>query len=132
MLSFNIFNKTEVVEYYKKYPNQYYISIIPTGGPDGLPVLDDVPNVITLVFDDVMMDGPKSLYPIMDGFFEAKAFTDEQAKKLVDFIKKIPPNNIINIHCVEGRSRSVAVAKFILDQFSTGNNLVYKLLNDNC
>jgi len=131
MISLNILSRQEMLEYYKDHPNQYYISILPTGGPDGGRILEDSPKSLTLIFDDVLVDGPKSLHPIAEGFFEAKAFTKEQAKSLVEFIKSIPKNNIINIHCVQGRNRSIAVAKFILEQYSSGNSLVYNLLKEN-
>lgn len=120
-----------MLEYYKDHPDQYYISILPTGGPDGGRIVEENSKSITLVFDDVLEDGPKSLHPIAEGFFDAKAFTKEQAISLVEFIKNIPKNNVINIHCVQGRSRSIAVAKFILEQYSSGNSLVYQLLKEN-
>ena len=120
-----------MLDYYKDHPDQYYISILPTGGPDGGRILEDSDTTITLIFDDVLEDGPKSLHPIAEGFFDAKAFTKEQAISLVKFIKKIPEGSLINIHCVQGRSRSIAVAKFILEQYSSGNSLVYKLLKEN-
>lgn len=131
MISLNILSRKEMLEYYKNFPDQYYISILPTGGPDGGNILEENANGITLVFDDVLEDCLKSMYPIADEYFEAKAFTNSQARQLVRFIKSIPENSIINIHCVEGRSRSVAIAKFILEQYSYGNQLVYRLLNDN-
>lgn len=120
-----------MLEYYKDHPDQYYISILPSGGPDSGIILGNSSTGITLVFDDVLEDCLKSLHPIAEGHFKARAFTNEQAKQLVTFINSIPPNNIINIHCVEGRNRSIAVAKFILEQYSNGNSLVYKLLHDN-
>lgn len=131
MISINVLSRKEMLEYYKDHPDQYYISILPTGGPDGGRILEDSPRSITLVFDDVLQDGPKSLHPIAEGYFDARAFTKEQAVELVKFIKSIPEGEQINIHCVQGRSRSIAVAKFILEQYSTGNSLVYNLLKEN-
>lgn len=120
-----------MLDYYPKHLDQYYISILPTGGPDGGKIVDDGPNTITLVFDDVLEDGPKSLHPIAEGFFDAKAITKEQALELRRFIETIPENTVVNIHCVQGRSRSIAVAKFLLERYNEGNSLVYRLLKEN-
>lgn len=120
-----------MLEYYSDHTDQYYISILPTGGPDSNRILEDGPKSLTIIFDDVLEDGPKSLHPIDEGFFEAKAFTSSQARDLVKFIKTIPESSTINIHCVQGRSRSIAIAKFILERYSSGNSRVYNLLKEN-
>ena len=110
-------------------PNEYYISILPTGGPKGIPIFNQpAPNVITLVFDDVVEDSIKNKWPDGVGFFIAKAMTSSQADELCNFIKQIPSDATINVHCVEGKSRSVAIAAAIENTQQAGNAHVYKLL----
>lgn len=131
MISINIFSRREFIDLYKKtgnIHNQYYISILPTGGPDGDPILHPADNVITLIFDDVLKDELKSMLPIEDNMFMAKCFTVEQAKQLNKFINNIKIPCVVNIHCVEGRSRSFAIARFLLETITHGNKLVYELL----
>jgi predicted protein tyrosine phosphatase len=112
-------------------PNEYYISILPTGGPKGLPIFNgSYPNVITLVFDDTEKDSVKDKWPDGVGKFIARAMTVQQAEELYSFIKLIPDGATINIHCVEGKSRSVAIAAAILNTGQQGNAHVYKLVRD--
>jgi predicted protein tyrosine phosphatase len=127
-----IFSRSEMINRvsYGVLPNEYYISILPTGGPKGDPIFDQSSNVIILVFDDVEQDLVKDKWPDGIGNFIAKAMTIQQADELCAFIKTIPNDATINIHCVEGKSRSVAVASAIENSPQKGNAHVYKLLRD--
>lgn len=111
--------------------DEYFISILPTGGPKGERIFKrDHHNTITLIFDDVLQDELKNKYPDGEGFFTAKAFTIEQAITLNRFIKTIDIHKKINIHCVAGRSRSTAVARYIIESKTRMNATVYQLLKD--
>jgi len=127
-----VFSRAAMKDYIMSYgvlPNEYYISILPTGGPKGIPIFECLSaNVITLVFDDVLTDSVKNKWPDGVGFFIAKAMTLEQADELSKFIKQIPNGATINVHCVEGKSRSVAIAAAIENAPQAGNAHVYNLL----
>jgi len=131
-----VFSRNDFISYIRnkdiKNCGEYFISILPTGGPKGTPVIDNFPNVITLIFDDVEYDCIKSQYPDGLGLRFAKAMTDGQANDLVKFIKKLPEKYILNIHCVHGVSRSAAVAAVIENKPNPekGNRHVYKLIKD--
>jgi predicted protein tyrosine phosphatase len=68
-------------------------------------------NVLVLLFDDVIDENFNTM--------NAKSFTDEQAKEILDFLYKIKPTNSTElvIHCAMGSSRSVAVAEFAAEMF---------------
>lgn len=65
-------------------------------------------NVLNLVFDDVERDFDQ------DGQ-KAIAFTQEQAKIVVDFIEKNKNKSRCIVHCGAGVSRSGAIATFFND-----------------
>lgn len=125
----NVFSRNEMIEYGYR-PNEYYISILPTGGPKGEPIFQPASNVLTLVFDDVEKDCVKSTYPDGNGLRFAKAMSAAQARQVAVFIKKMPKKHILNIHCVHGVSRSAAMAAAInnTENFEAGNKLVYDLV----
>ena len=125
----NVFSRDQMIAY-GMLPNEYYISILPTGGPKGVSIFQNESNVLTLVFDDVQQDSIKDKWPDGIGTFVAKAMTIEQATQLVDFINSIPKNSTINIHCVDGKSRSVAIKAAILGNKLDGNPWVYKLVKE--
>ena len=144
MINIAIYNRNEFIEYLNKnqlsdntvpYIDEYFISILPTGGPKGVRIFEeDHSNVITLVFDDVLIDELKDKHPDGEGFFTAKAFTTEQAILLNKFIDSIDITKKINIHCVEGKSRSTSIARYILETKTYMNSTVYNQLketNDN-
>ena len=121
----------------EKFNGEFFISILPSGGPHSTPLFTEShPNVLTISFDDVESDGTKWGNDIQ-AYFDAKTMTSYQARELVTFIKKIPSESIVNIHCVYGSSRSGAVAQFLKDNFGAItnvdrdaiNNHVLKLLN---
>lgn len=136
-MKINVFSKEQFTEYLASNQisdntvedsPEYFISILPTGGPSGSAIFkQNHRNTITLIFDDVLQDGMKSKWPIEEGYFNAKAMTVEQATQLAKFIKTIPNNSIVNIHCVEGKSRSVAIAGVMLNS-PNGNPHVSALL----
>lgn len=112
-------------------PDEYYVSVLSTGGVNGIPIFENVPNVCTLVFDDVEYDCLKTQYPDGNGLRWARAMTALQADSLCKFVKQIPTNTTINIHCAWGHSRSKAVAAAIENATTTtGNKLVYTLIKE--
>jgi predicted protein tyrosine phosphatase len=62
----------------------------------------------------------------------AKAMTTNQADLLCEFVKKIPKDATINVHCVYGESRSMGVALAIenKDIEILGNRYVHKLVRE--
>jgi predicted protein tyrosine phosphatase len=112
-------------------PDEYYISILSTGGVNGIPIFENISNVCTMIFDDVTYDCLKTQYPDGNGLRWAKAMTERQADSLCKFVKQIPTDVTINIHCAWGHSRSKAIAAAIENATSTtGNKLVYKLIKE--
>jgi ethanolamine utilization protein EutA (predicted chaperonin) len=108
-----VFSRNAMIDYIMSHgvlPYVYYISILPTGGPHSFPIFNEnYPNVITLIFDDVLMDCVKT-NPGSNSLRFARAMTKKQADELCKFIKRVPTNATINIHCVEGKSRSLGMA----------------------
>lgn len=131
-----VFSRDAMIAHIKEVgvsPDEYYISILSTGGPKGVPIFKgSYPNVIALVFDDVTHDCIKTKYPDGVGLRFARAMTESQADRLCEFIKKIPANATINIHCVQGESRSVGIALAIenKDIEILGNRHVHKLVRE--
>ena len=106
---------------------QYFICIDSTGGPESTAYFEHQhDNVIRLVFDDVEADC-SNWGPDIQAYYNAVAMREEQAQLLFEFIKIIPKNSTINIHCAKGQSRSVAIKSFILNE-DAGNPHVLKLL----
>lgn len=127
----NVFSRDEIIEY-GYHPNEYYISILPTGGPKSVPIFKKADNVLTLVFDDVNTDCIKTKLPHSYGLRYAKAMTELQADKTAVFIETLPEDYVLNIHCVHGVSRSAAIAAAIENKPNTefGNSRVYNLIRD--
>ena len=108
MINISIYSRVEFISYLTtnninddtvESTDEYFISILPTGGPKGVKVFDrDHPNVITLIFDDVLQDELKDKYPDGVGYFTARAFTIGQAKVLKEFIYSMDIDKKINIH----------------------------------
>lgn len=117
--------------------DDYYVSILPTGGPKGEPIFyKEHMNVITMVFDDVLESGKMWGKDIND-YYDAVAITPDQAKVLHHFLQSIPDDSNVHIHCVYGISRTGAVAKYLRDNRNATvhnvdltyvNNRVYQLL----
>lgn len=127
----NVFSRDQMIEYGYR-PNEYYISILPTGGPKGVPIFKDLPNVITEVFDDVEYDCIKTQYPDGNGLRFAKALTSTQADNIAAFINSLPTDYILNIHCVHGSSRSAAIAEVLENKPCSKevNQRVYNMIKE--
>ena len=97
----------ENVETYKK---TFFISINDTCGTDETPYFENKDNVIVLFFDDVETD-------IQTKHGIAKAFTNIQAKQLLQFIDRNKDKESCIVHCAAGISRSGAVGTFVNDYF---------------
>jgi predicted protein tyrosine phosphatase len=122
----------------EQFVNDYFICINATGSIHSIPHFKlSHFNVLNLYFDDVLVDS-KKFYGPTDSEYEyfAKACTIDQAKQMFEFIDMIPDNSRVTMYCTKGKSRSVAVAKFInthinkidTDSSQTYNTLVYGLL----
>jgi len=117
--------------------DDYYVSILPTGGPKSEPIFyKEHTNTITMIFDDVVESG-KIWGKDINGYYDAVAITEKQAKILHCFLLSIPYQANIHIHCMYGVSRTGAVAKFLRDYKNATvhgidltyiNNRVYQLL----
>lgn len=117
----------------------YYVSILPTGGPKGEPIFyKEHTNAITMVFDDVLESG-KMWGKDINSYYDAVAITEAQAKVLYDFLQSIPDDSVVHVHCVYGASRTGAVAKYLRDyrnatvhnvDLTYVNNRVYQLLEN--
>jgi predicted protein tyrosine phosphatase len=116
----------------------YYVSILPTGGPKGVPIFNQQhTNAYTIVFDDVLESG-KFWGKDINRYYDAVAITEEQAKDLHYFLLSIPEDANVHIHCVYGKSRTGAVAKYLRDyrnavvhdiELEYVNERVYELLH---
>ena len=115
----------------------YFICINASGGIHNEPYFNlDHDNVLNMYFDDVLQDTIKYYGPTDSEYeFFAKACTVTQIKELYNFISKISDNSILHIYCTKGRSRSIAVAKYVneyinhIDYTVEGyNQLVYDQL----
>ena len=71
---------------------------------------EDHENVLNLNFDDVEHDGEPSPTNWNKG---TRAFTEEQANKLFQFIKKHRDKKTCIVHCMAGISRSAGCGTFI-------------------
>lgn len=122
-----------------KESKDYYVSILPTGGPKGEPIFyQQHPNAYTIVFDDVLESG-KMWGKDINAYYDAVAITEQQAKDLHCFLLSIPESSNVHIHCVYGESRTGAVAKYLHEnrnatvhnvELTYVNQRVYKLLKD--
>lgn len=81
----------------------------------------DHPNVLRLWFDDVFSDTEKS----PTNRYTCRAFSEEQAKKVFNFIKGNQDKDFI-VHCSAGISRSGAVGAFINDYLDSDRDFFQK------
>lgn len=63
-------------------------------------------NVLNIEFDDIQSEFEETKYG------KAIGITLDDAKKIVDFLKKNKDKKVLYIHCRSARSRSVAVGRF--------------------
>jgi len=81
-------------------------------------------NVITLYFDDVEHDGEIS----PTNKTENKAFTKQQAVRLIEFFESNKNVNTVLVHCAAGISRSGAVGRVALE-YLKGDRDNFKINN---
>lgn len=98
-----------------------FISINDTLGTDAVPYFTNHKNVKVLYFDDVEEDLETN-----QGI--AKAFTEQQAAEIIEFLEQNKHVTTAVIHCTAGISRSGAVGLFVNDYFG-GEHQVFKVLN---
>jgi len=87
----------------------FLISIVDTQNREGNFFKENHKNVLNLRFDDVEHDMEAS--PTQKE--NTKAFSNEQAKELFEFIKENRDKEQCVVHCMAGISRSGAVGTFI-------------------
>lgn len=94
----------------------FFISINDTFSKNK-PILENKSNVKVMYFDDVDKD---INVPLIGGGvkLKAKAFTNEQAEELYDFIKNQKGKSSCIVHCSAGISRSGAIGTFLCDYFN--------------
>lgn len=101
------------------------ISIGEPGASEGDPVIQDGwHDTLQLIFHDITPDtpDPDQAYTLM---------TLDDAKKIVEFVRKVAPNaNGIIVHCRAGISRSAAIAKWISAEYKLQFNQSYRKFND--
>jgi predicted protein tyrosine phosphatase len=93
----------------ERFDSIMFISIVDTENRQGPYFNEDHDNVINLRFDDVENDNEAS--PTQE--YETRAFSEKQAKKLYEFIKKHREKETCIVHCMAGISRSGAVGTFV-------------------
>lgn len=82
------------------------------------------PNVLNLDFDDVEKDGESSPTQL----YNTKAFSEEMASELIDFINKNKHKTQFIVHCMAGISRSGAIGTFI-NTIQDGDHEAFKRAN---
>lgn len=99
----------------ESFKNTFFISINNTDGRS-VPYLKDTYNVKVLYFDDVEKDME---IPIIgtDNKFTARAFTEQQAQELIEFIVSHKDKAKCFVHCSAGISRSGAVGEVVNDLY---------------
>lgn len=117
----------------------YYVSILSSGGPKGVPIFNRPhDNLFMIRFDDVLESG-KMWGKDINGYYDAVAITIEQAKLLHGFLSNIPESGNVHVHCVYGKSRTGAVAKYLQEyrlatvyniELDHVNQRVYSLLEE--
>jgi len=111
------------------YPNDYFICINATGYIDSIPYFKNKNSrVLNLYFDDVEKD-QKKYDEEFNLTFYAKACTEKQSSKIKEFIKNIPNNSSLHIHCTKGKSRSPAIAKYVTETRKVSNELSFSNFN---
>lgn len=108
----------ELIDEEGQDPEKSYISI--EGTPECIEywikdddndhLLPDGPHILNLNFDDVVEDE----YEYEGHIFRTISY--DEAREILDFVMKEKGRDIV-IHCKAGKSRSQAVARFIVDCF---------------
>jgi predicted protein tyrosine phosphatase len=91
---------------------------------------EDHRNVLRLFYDDVLVDSTVQIINKAhkgDGEWLAKAFTPDDANRVVDFLSGIvvTDDTRIVVHCKAGKSRSVATAHFACEFFGMATSMIY-------
>ncbi len=81
-------------------------------------------NVLNLFFDDVKND--LEISPTNSG--KTRAFTEEDAKRVVKFLDNNKNVKVLLVHCAAGISRSGAIGQFALD-YLNGDKEYFKINN---
>ena len=121
-LSKRAFDKTMTLygitdENVKDMKSKYFISINETVGTDETPWFkSNHPNVLVQRFDDVLMQMKAMTLDGKDNY--VNPISEDQAKQMADFIKKIPTDATVLVHCAAGVSRSGAVVTAIAEHFN--------------
>ena len=112
--------------------NEYFICINATGWIHGIPYFKkDHRNVINLHFDDVYKTGLKVIpwFNNDQRIIYAQACSEDQAKKLKQFIETIPQDSKVHIYCAKGKSRSKGVEMYINEIYNI--EMIQEPINSN-
>lgn len=108
----SIYNDDTVDDYY----DSRFICIHSNNWVHSLPHFDRPHNnVLNLNFDDVDVDCVKTVqwFNNTTKTITARKMTTKQAKQILDFVGN---STDIHVYCAKGKSRSTAVAKYLLDR----------------
>lgn len=83
------------------------------------------PNVLNIEFDDIQEEKKETNWGMSYGM------TDEDANKIVEFAKQNADKEDLYIHCMAGKSRSVAVGLALREYFGCQFGCMYGLNNIN-
>ena len=136
--SMNNFSKSEYTDdTVDSYYQSRFICIHSNNWVHSLPHFDKPHNnVLNLSFDDVETDSVKTVqwFNNTTKTITARKMTANQAKQILDFVGD---SNDIHVYCAKGKSRSMAVAKYLLDRKNLDsshiveyNRYVYNTLRD--
>ena len=119
------------------YQNSCFICIHSKNWVHSLPHFDRPhKNVLDMFFDDTDKDGTKTVkwFGGKEKTISTYKITLEQAKEILNFTENYKD---IHIYCAKGKSRSTAVAKYLLDKNSEDSNhikefnhYVYEILKE--
>ena len=124
MLDFKIrvFSRQRMVDLYDNHPDILdRHRIISVSSPGELSPFEDVehPNLLKLYFDDVEVQSRSRLHP---GY---EMFSQEDAKKVIGFLKGCDQNLIV--HCHAGVSRSGAIGLFAAEYLNADLDYFYRM-----
>lgn len=120
----NVFSYKKAIEECKNNNNKNWISIRDFGFDVYNEIDQLASNILPIYFDDVTEYNVKHdlIHPIYKEINQKRQlilFSNNDAKKIIDFATKVyNNNNILNIHCWAGRSRSQAIGQALNTYFN--------------
>lgn len=120
----NVFSYKKAIEECKNNNNKNWISIRDFGFDVYNEIDQLASNILPIYFDDVTYYNVKHdlIHPIYKEIKQKRnliLFSNIEAKKIIDFANEVYiNNNILNIHCWAGRSRSQAIGQALNTYFN--------------